>query len=232
MNKISRKQAKELGLKKYYTGSPCKHGHVAQRYVNGFKCTICANMDSDKYADYYKQYRKLNSKKACKRAKDWCKNNPDRAKKLRDKSTKKYRSEKRDHYLLKRREYYVRNIDRERSRHRKYRDQNRERVNKISTESYHRHRDKNLKKNKIYKENNKPKFREYQARRRLHTKKATPKWANLDTIRLFYECCPDGCHVDHIIPLRGKNVCGLHVENNLQWLPIKENLRKHNKMLE
>ena len=29
-----------------------------------------------------------------------------------------------------------------------------------------------------------------------------PPWADLDAIKFFYECCPAGCHVDHIIPLR------------------------------
>lgn len=56
----------------------------------------------------------------------------------------------------------------------------------------------------------------------------TPAWADLEAIKFFYECCPAGCHVDHIIPLRGKLVSGLHVENNLQWLPATDNFKKGN----
>lgn len=57
---------------------------------------------------------------------------------------------------------------------------------------------------------------------------ATPLWADLESIEQFYENCPSGFNVDHIIPLKGKNVCGLHVLNNLQYLTPKDNLKKHN----
>ncbi len=57
---------------------------------------------------------------------------------------------------------------------------------------------------------------------------ACPVWANKDAIKTFYDECPDGHHVDHIIPLLGKNISGLHVENNLQYLTVSENSRKGN----
>lgn len=56
----------------------------------------------------------------------------------------------------------------------------------------------------------------------------TVAWSNLEEIKEFYQNCPSGWHVDHIIPLKGKNVCGLHVLNNLQYLTQKQNLQKGN----
>lgn len=58
--------------------------------------------------------------------------------------------------------------------------------------------------------------------------KACPKWADIEAIKQFYYNCPEGYHVDHIIPLQGKYVCGLHVENNLQYLLATENSIKRN----
>jgi hypothetical protein len=65
---------------------------------------------------------------------------------------------------------------------------------------------------------------------------ATPAWADKKAIQAVYAECRRRTketgkhhHVDHIIPLQGKHVCGLHVENNLQVLPSHENVKKSNK---
>jgi len=63
----------------------------------------------------------------------------------------------------------------------------------------------------------------------------TPAWANIDKMNETYKECKriseeTGIlhHVDHIIPLNGRNVSGLHVETNLQIITAHENLSKHN----
>lgn len=67
-------------------------------------------------------------------------------------------------------------------------------------------------------------------------KNATPAWADYDKIREFYreaarltEATGVRHEVDHIYPLQGKNVSGLHCEANLQIITKLENLRKRNK---
>jgi hypothetical protein len=38
---ITREQAIAQGLARYFTGTPCNHGHVAERYVKGYMCIPC-----------------------------------------------------------------------------------------------------------------------------------------------------------------------------------------------
>jgi len=53
-------------------------------------------------------------------------------------------------------------------------------------------------------------------------------WADLDKIKEIYLNCPKEHHVDHVIPLKGRLVSGLHVETNLQYLPASLNCSKGN----
>ena len=68
-------------------------------------------------------------------------------------------------------------------------------------------------------------------RRRAKKLNAIVAWTNIEKIKEIYKNCPKGYHVDHIIPLQGKNVSGLHVENNLQYLTATQNISKGNKLL-
>lgn len=70
------------------------------------------------------------------------------------------------------------------------------------------------------------------AKYRAKKRRALPLWADLGKIKEIYKSCPDGFEVDHVIPLQGKLVSGLHVENNLQYLKALDNKMKSNKFVE
>ncbi len=64
-----------------------------------------------------------------------------------------------------------------------------------------------------------------------HIKAATPPWVDKKALKAIYDNRPKGYDVDHIVPLKGKNVCGLHIPENLQYLPSDENRNlKRNKV--
>ena len=77
------------------------------------------------------------------------------------------------------------------------------------------------------------------AKRRAVKLLATPKWLNkthFNQIQIFYDSAAAltkefgiPMEVDHIVPLQGENVSGLHVPWNLQVIPEYDNLSKGNK---
>jgi len=77
--------------------------------------------------------------------------------------------------------------------------------------------------------------RHHAAKRKAMKLQRTPAWADMAAIRDFYKEALQLTEqtgvkyvVDHIIPLQGRLVCGLHVQNNLQVITSVENCQKHN----
>lgn len=93
--------------------------------------------------------------------------------------------------------------------------------------------------NDAWRRRNPDKHAARQAERRARKNQATPKWLSSqdrESIQSVYKLAKRlektfgvKYHVDHIIPLKGENVCGLHVPWNLQILESSLNLRKSNK---
>ena len=57
----TRQEAKDTGAKYYFTGEPCKHGHIAPRKIKG-ACVECLKVEwqqaAEKRADYFREYNK------------------------------------------------------------------------------------------------------------------------------------------------------------------------------
>jgi len=95
--------------------------------------------------------------------------------------------------------------------------------------------------NKLWWSSNKDKRASYQAKRKASQLQRTPKWLTKDDLWIIEEAYSLAqlrtnlfgidWHVDHIIPLQGKLVSGLHVPSNIQVIPATENVKKSNKHL-
>lgn len=162
MKLLKRKDALAEGKTYYFTGKPCKKGHVApRRAINGC-CTECEK--------------------------------------------EKNNSEERRKYMS------------------KYADKNRTKIRKIASE---------------WQKNNKGKVNANTALRHTAKMQRTPKWLTKQDklhIKCLYQVAAmrtkesgESWHVDHILPLQGKNVCGLHVPSNLRVIPATENISKGNR---
>ena len=170
MEIISRQEAMERGLSRYFTGKPCKHGHVSLRIASNRRCEEC-----------YRAHEKSSSRRGNRKAR------------------------------------YAANKELSNKQSREYRENNREAVRKRDRE---------------YKKENAAYYAELAANRKSSKLNATPDWLtpeHLEQIKSLYEESskqPTPHHVDHIVPLQGETVCGLHVPWNLQVIPAEQNLRK------
>lgn len=162
--------------------------------------------------EYDKKYREVNQEKRKQQSLTWVKNNPEKRKKIVEKylKTDKYKK------ALK-------------ARLKKYYRINKEIYNTRSKDFYHKNKETLKAKHRDWTKKNIKKVLAYNSTKKKKVRQATPAWANLNAIRHIYENRPKGHHVDHIIPLQGKNVCGLHVPWNLQYLTATENMAKGNR---
>lgn len=187
----TRKEAQDIEAKYYFTGEPCKHGHIAPRKTKG-ACVECLKVEwqqaAEKRADYFREYNKSEAGQQAKR---------------------------------------------------KYYEANKENV--IARAQARPDEDKRRYK-KTHKVNNPDMYKEMTSLRRRRFRDATPKWLTENQkmeIRLKYRLAIELSRatgerhaVDHIIPLHGESVCGLHVPWNLQVLTQKDNLAKYNRLVD
>jgi 5-methylcytosine-specific restriction endonuclease McrA len=187
----TRAEAKAAGAKYYFTGEPCKHGHIAPRKTKG-ACVDCLKVEwsqaAETRAEYFREYNRKDA--------------------VRDK--------KHDWYLENREQVIQTAATRPAAVLREYRN--------------------------AWKEANKVQVRaDTKARRRKH-RDATPNWLTRrqkSEIRQLYQIAitmtqttGEQYVVDHIVPLRGEEVCGLHVPWNLRVITQEENLKKSNKLVD
>jgi 5-methylcytosine-specific restriction endonuclease McrA len=186
----TREEAKKTGSKYYFTGQPCKHGHIAARKTKG-ACVECLKVEwakgNTERADYFREYNKREGVKD--RKNEWYQEN---------RETVIAAASTRPAHVL-----------------REYRN--------------------------AWKANNKTQIRaDTKARRRKH-RDATPPWLTRkqkSEIRQLYQIAitmtqttGEQYVVDHIVPLRSHEVCGLHVPWNLRVITQEENLKKSNKLV-
>jgi hypothetical protein len=156
-------------------------------------------------AEYGKLYREKNRAKAYQKVKEWRAANPDKRAEQNKRYAKKHPDMLRDKT---------------------------DRWKKANPEKFAEFNKKSRLKNKARVLANKAKYR-------ANKRNRTPIWVDKDHLWLIKEVYELAVlrtkmfkfewHVDHIVPLNGKLVSGLHVIENLQVIPGTENLLKNNK---
>ena len=195
---VTRAEARELGLPRYYTGKPCKHRHVSERFTRNGECVECYEARYEEKRD--RELERLKARYA-----------ENREKELEQK--KAYYAANREKILEKTKVYQVANTDKIRERKKAWYEENRDRV---------------CERQKAYRAANPDKERAKTAKRRAAKLQRTVEYTDTDKIKVYYNLTEPGLHVDHIIPLQGNIVSGLHVHQNLQIIDGVENLSKHN----
>jgi hypothetical protein len=120
-----------------------------------------------------------------------------------------------------------------------YRNTNQNKIKNSKKASYDQNKEHHLAQKREYRQANKGKINALVAARKTVIKQRTPCWltkTHKDRIENEYKLAAlltkitgEAWHVDHIIPLQGKLVSGLHVPSNLKAIRGVENIRKKNR---
>lgn len=202
----------------------------SRKKYNTYVCNSCAKII--RKLNYTKNKEKELAKQAEYR------NNNVEIEKLRH---KKYRDENKEILLKKTAEYREINRDELRNRHKIWRENNKDKIkeygkndyekrkeqyNKYSLKYHKENKEHLAEKSKEWKFNNFGKVRAMDAKRRAAKLERTLKDYDIDNVKKVYEKCPKNLTVDHILPLQGEYISGLHVGWNLQYLTLSENSSK------
>lgn len=219
---MNRTDALAQGLRLYNTGKPCKYGHVADRFVQNSTCVECAKINGRKRSQEY-YWRNAEGRRAA--ASQWARANPER---IKEKG-----AARRDAGYFK--AHYQANRKAILASQRAYREQFPEAIQAAQDKWRAANPGVELARSKAWKKANPDKVRANGAHRRARKANATPAWANTADMVGYYETAQglsmltgEWYHVDHIVPLCSKKVCGLHVPANLQVIPGVENFKKSN----
>ena len=122
-----------------------------------------------------------------------------------------------------------------RLKNKRYADANPDKVKRYGKRYYVQNRDAALLRSAKWREDNRGHANSLRTVSKKRYRQAMPVWADRDKINSFYieavrktDITGTQHHVDHIIPIKGVNVCGLHIAENLQVITALENAKKHN----
>jgi hypothetical protein len=154
------------------------------------------------------------------------------------KKDRKYAAKNREAAKLRAKKWHYKNKKRANENSKRWRQENPERLKELSKRWHEENKERVKELNRAWKKANKHKVNANTRMRQAAKLNATPPWLNEDhkfMLEEIYELRDlrtqaTGVvhHVDHIVPLRGAKVCGLHVPWNLQVIPASANIRKGN----